>query len=457
MNTLQQYLDIYTGERDTIDAHSAPLLNRLRPEAYEVLRSATLPARGDENYVHTEPADIYAFDYGLNLSRLAFPTDTARTFRCGVPNMSTLLGVVVNDTFAPSRTLRDNCPQGVSFLSLRKAAVEMPQLIERCYGSAADLSDPATALNTLLCQDGVLIHIAEGVRLEKPLQLVNIFSAPTSLLAPRRVLIVAERGSSAEILICDHTQDTATNYLDANVTEIILAEDARLDVCHIEESSALTARHANICVRQAERSDFHFTDATLTCGTTRNNFSIDLSGAEASAQLASMAIASGRQTVDNNIVLRHLAPHTSSRQHFKYVLDDEARGAFSGRILVSAKAPYTDAYQTNRNILAAPTARMHTKPQLEIYTDDVKCSHGATTGQLDSEALFYMQTRGIPEAEARHMLMQAFMADVIDTVRIEGLRDRLRHLVERRFTDRHASGCTEGCMPNCNDHFAPQQ
>ncbi|MDE5800856.1 MAG: SufD family Fe-S cluster assembly protein, partial [Paramuribaculum sp.] len=131
--------------------------------------------------------------------------------------------------------------------------------------------------------------------------------------------------------------------------------------------------------------------------------------------------------------------------------------AFSGRILVSAKAPYTDAFQTNRNILAAPTARMHTKPQLEIYTDDVKCSHGATTGQLDSEALFYMQTRGIPEAEARHMLMQAFMADVIDTVRIEGLRDRLRHLVERRFTARHSSGCTEGCMPNCNDHFTPQQ
>lgn len=450
MNALTQYLELYRTEAQEIDEHSAPALNRRRPSAYEVLREARLRGRGEEGYVYTSPADIYAHDYGLNLRRLAFPADVARAFRCEVPNMSTLLGVVVNDTFAPTRTLAGRLPGGVKFMSLREAALRYPELVEKYYGSAADANDVTTALNTLLAQDGVLIHIAEGVKLDKPLQLVNLFSAPTSLLAPRRLLIVAERGAIAQVLVCDHTQERNQYYLDAQVSEIVLKEHSRLDICHIEESSALTSRHANIYVRVEEGAEFHSTEATLTCGTTRNNFSIDLAGHHASAQLSSMAIASEKQCVDNSVVLRHLAPHTSSRQLFKYVLDDEARGSFAGRILVSEQATKTDAYQTNRNILASGEARMHTKPQLEIYTDDVKCSHGASTGQLDNEALFYMRTRGIPEAEARHMLMQAFMADVIDTVHIEGLRDRLRHLVERRFASgRKAGGCDESCRPGC--------
>ncbi|MDE6038656.1 MAG: SufD family Fe-S cluster assembly protein, partial [Paramuribaculum sp.] len=143
------------------------------------------------------------------------------------------------------------------------------------------------------------------------------------------------------------------------------------------------------------------------------------------------------------VELRHLAPRCTSNQLFKYVLDGQSVGAFGGRILVTPQAKFTDAAQTDRNLLASPDARMHAKPQLEIYNDDVKCSHGATTGQLDAEALFYMRTRGIPEAEARNMLMQAFMADVIDAVAMEELRDRLRHLVERRFngSDMGCSGC----------------
>lgn len=451
MNSLQQYLDIYASERGTIDSHSAPALNAMRPKAFEALQGATLPRRGDENYTHTSPADIYAVNYGLNISRMAFPADIASAFRCDVPNMSTLLGITVNDSFAPSKTLLSRLPKGVSFMSLRKAAIEQPQLVERYYSSVADISDPATALNTLLCQDGVLIHIAPGVRLEKPLQLVNIFSAPTSLLAPRRLLVVAEEDASAQILVCDHTQDSTQQYLDAYVAEIILARNAQIDICHIEESSSLTARHANIYVRQHAASQLRYTQATLTCGTTRNNFSVDLAEEGASARLSSMAIASASQNIDNNVVLRHLAPHTTSRQLFKYVLDDDALGAFSGRILVSEQAPYTDAFQTNRNILASANARMHTRPQLEIYTDDVKCSHGASTGQLDTEALFYMRTRGIPLDQARQMLMQAFMADVIDTVHIEGLRDRLRHLVERRFDRTDPQSCTEGCRSNCPD------
>lgn len=458
MSSLAQYIELYRGASSDIDAHSVPALNRRRGEALDTLLQGELARKGHEGYVYTAPADIFGRDYGVNIHRLAFPADIARAFRCDVPNMSTLLGITVNDTFAPSRTLASRLPEGVLFMSLRQAAESHPETVERYYGSVANLTDCTTALNTLLAQDGVLIHIAAGVHLDKPLQLVNLFSAPTSMLAPRRLLVVAEAGSSAQILICDHTQDMTQHYLDAQVAEIILGENARIDMCHIEESSALTSRHADIYVRQHAGSEFHATEATLTCGTTRNNYSIDLAERGSSAHLASMAIASGNQCVDNSVVLRHLAPHTKSRQLFKYVLDDDSRGSFAGRILVSEQAPHTDAYQTNRNILASHDARMHTKPQLEIYTDDVKCSHGATTGQLDNEALFYMRTRGIPETEARHMLMQAFMSDVIDTVEMDGLRDRLRHLVERRFSSwsHDSAGCAGNCHGSCTEILEQQ-
>ncbi len=150
--------------------------------------------------------------------------------------------------------------------------------------------------------------------------------------------------------------------------------------------------------------------------------------------------------VDNNSSVVHSAPRCHSDQLFKYVLDGASTGAFEGSILVKESAPYTEAYQSNRNILASAEARMHCKPQLVIYNDEVKCSHGATTGQLDTDALFYMRQRGIPEAEARTMLMQAFMVDVIDSVRIPGLNERLRHLVDRRFSG------TLGDCPGCNKH-----
>ena len=195
-------------------------------------------------------------------------------------------------------------------------------------------------------------------------------------------------------------------------------------------------------VSQSAGSNLLIDGMTLSNGSTRNNYHIDVKGEHAETHLLGMAISSGEQHIDNHTFIGHHAGHCHSNELFKYVLDDNATGAFSGKILVAPDAPKVEAYQSNRNVCASATAKMFTKPQLEIYTDDVKCSHGATVGQLDRDALFYMRTRGIPEQEARILLMQAFMSDVIDGVRIEALKDRLRHLVEKRFA---------GALSNCGD------
>lgn len=446
-NALKQYIDLYKGNKDEIDGNSAHALNQLREDALHTLENGELPTRRTEGYEKTSIQDMFAPDYGVNISRVNIPIDVASSFKCDVPNLSTLLGFVLNDSFHPTSKLESKLPEGVLFTSLRLAAIEHKEIVERYYGSIAPLGDTGVALNTLLAQDGVFIYVPKNVHLDRPLQLVNIFSAPVAMAAFRRVLVILEEGAQMQLIVCDHTQNTDTDFLASQVVEVVVGEHASFEACAIEESSARTSRFSKLFISQHEGSQVKFNSTTLTCGNTRNEFVIDLVGQHCDTHLAGMAIGSDKMHIDNDSAINHREPRCKSNQLFKYVLDDESTGAFEGSILVSPGSQFTEAYQSNRNILASTSARMHCKPQLEIYNDDVKCSHGATTGQLDNDALFYMRTRGIPEAEARTMLMQAFMIDVIETVNIPGLQERLRHLVERRFagTLGNCSSCHEKC------------
>lgn len=416
-------------------------MNALRDAAREGLDVATLPTKRTEGFEKTSIEDMFAPDYGVNVNRVGIPVDVAATFKCDVPNMSTLQATVVNDKFIPSASLDERLPEGVTFMSLARASREMPELVDKYYGSIAPLGEDSVSLNTMLAQDGVFIHVAKGARPEKALQLVNIFSSPAPLAAFRRVLIVVEEDAQLTLLVCDHTQDNQQNYLASQIVEIAVERNAHLEMCSIEESSAKTSRYSRMFVRQQEGSDVTINNTTLTCGTTRNDFFIELEGEHCECRLSGMAIGDDRMHIDNDTAILHRAAHCHSNQLFKYVMDGESSGAFEGSITVTPTAPFTEAYQSNRNILASIEARMHCKPQLIINNDEVKCSHGATTGQLDEDALFYMRSRGIPADEARRMLMQAFMVDVIETVHISGLQERLRHLVDRRFS---------GTLGNCD-------
>ena len=442
MNPLDQYLDLYRQNAAQVDAHSTGALNSKRQAALEELDAAA-GVKADKRLM------MFAPDYGVNLMRVDIPADVAAAFHCGVPNLSTLLGVVVNDAFHASSRLAERLPEGVTFCSLREAAEKYPEIVNAHYGSLAPLTDRAVALNTLLAQDGVFIHIGRGVHMEKPLQLVNIFSSPVPLAGMRRVLIVAEADSEASLLVCDHSRPDSAGCLSSEVVEIVLDRGAKFDYYNIEESSAVTSRCSSLYARQGEGSNLLVNGMTLIAGNTSNSYHIDVDHSHCETVLTGMVIAGGEEQVENRTRVNHLASHCHSSQLFKYVLDDRSKGVFDGTIMVAPKADFTEAYQSNKNLLASTDARMHTEPQLEIYCDEVKCSHGATTGQLDASALFYMRSRGIPEAEARTMLMQAFMADVLDTVRISSLRDRLRLLVEKRFVGQElfcgACAATRNC------------
>lgn len=443
-NSLKQYIDLYKANAGVVDAGSAPILNDMRRLALDTLQDARLPQKGEEGYEVTSVADMLTEDFGINLARVDIPVDVADTFKCDVPNMSSLMAVVANDKFVPTVSLVRNMPDGVTVMSLAQASEKFPDRVARYYGRIAPIENVEVALNTLLVQDGVYIHVEKGVKLERPLQIVNIFQSDVPIMAMRRILIDMEEDSDLRLLICDHSHNKMVEYLGLQIVEANVGEHAHLDIYDIEESTPFTRRLTLSFVNQASHSTFLGNTTTLLNGITRNEYNVEILGERCSTGLYGMAIGSGKQHIDNSTVINHREGRSTSNQLFRYVLDDEAQGAFEGSIEVFPQAAFTEAFQTNNNVLASPLAQMHAKPQLVINNDDVKCSHGATTGQLNREALFYMQTRGIPEAEARTMLMQAFMVDVINTVDVEALRDRLRHLTEKRFAG------TLGCCDTCH-------
>ena len=428
-----QYLTLYRECRELIAHHSCDVMNALRDEAYSHLEQSGFPTKRVEDYKYTDVEALFAPDYGLNIGRLDIPVNPYDVFKCDVPNMSTSLYFMVNDTFYNRALPKATLPDGVILGSLKELSTQHPELVAKHYGQLARTEEDAvTALNTLLAQDGLFVYVPKGVVVEKPIQLVNILRADVNFMANRRVLIIVEDNAQARILACDHTTDEV-DFLATQVIEVFVGRGASFELYELEESTPRTTRMSNLYVQQGADSRVHINDITLVGGTTRNTTRVSLAGRGAHIGLCGMAIADKQQHVDNHTFIDHAVSDCTSHELYKYVLDDEATGAFAGKVLVREGAQHTDSQQTNRNLCLTRQARMYTQPQLEIYADDVKCSHGATVGQLNEDALFYMQQRGISFVEARQLLMRAFVGEVIDGVGLEALRDRLHHLVEKRF------------------------
>ena len=442
MNALEQYIGLYREYREVVERNAPAALNALRPAALDALATARLPRKGQEDYEAIDMEAIFAPDYGVNVTRLDYDIDPTESFRCDVPNLSTCLFHTYNDVPHISATSRRNL-DGVVVETLTEATANHPDVLAGHLGRLARLDDPTVALNTLLAQDGLLVYVPDGVSASKPIQLLNILSAAHSTMVVRRLLVVAGENAHVRLLACDHTQGSGTQVLNLQVIEVVAGRNATVDFYDLEESGTDTSRVSSLFVEQHEGSSVLVDGITLMNGITRNNYHVQVVGEHASTELLGMTIASGHQHVDTRSFVSHNVPRCTSNQMFKYVLADEAIGAFAGKVLIKEGCPRVEAYQGNRNLCASPSARMYTKPQLEIYTDDVKASHGTTIGQLDEEAMFYMRTRGVSQESARRLLMQAFMSDVIDGVRLDVLRDRLHYLVEKRF-DGTLAACT-GC------------
>lgn len=443
MSSEKQYIDLYNQCKGMINKHAPQVLNDLRDKAFDDFCRLGFPSKKVERYKYTDMQKIFEPDYGLNLNRLEIPVNPYDVFKCDVPNLSTSLYFVVNDSFYDKMLPKCSLAEGVIVGSLSKVAAEHPELVAKYYGKIANTGDDAvTALNTMLSQDGLIVYVPKNVKVEKAIQVINILRSDVDLMVNRRVLIVMEQGSEAKFLFCDHAADDR-NFLATQVIEAFVGENAKLDLYCLEETHYKNTRVSNVYIEQQANSVVNHNVITLHNGVTRNRLDLVFKGEGAECFANGCVIADKSQHIDNNTLIDHQVGHCTSHQLYKYVLGDEAVGAFAGRILVRKDAQKTSSNEINQNLCTTKKARMFTQPMLEIYADDVKCSHGSTVGQLNDAAMFYMRQRGISEKEAKLLLEFAFVNEVVDQIQLEPLKERLRYLVEKRF--RGELNKCEGC------------
>lgn len=443
MSSEKQYIDLYNQCKGMINKHAPQVLNDLRDKAFDDFCRQGFPSKKVERYKYTDMQKIFEPNYGLNLNRLEIPVNPYDVFKCDVPNLSTSLYFVVNDSFYDKMLPKCSLAEGVIVGSLSKVAAEHPELVAKYYGKIANTGDDAvTALNTMLSQDGLMVYVPKNVKVEKAIQVINILRSDVDLMVNRRVLIVMEQGSEAKFLFCDHAADDR-NFLATQVIEAFIGENAKLDLYCLEETHYKNTRVSNVYIEQQANSVVNHNVITLHNGVTRNRLDLVFKGEGAECFANGCVIGDKSQHIDNNTLIDHQVGHCTSHQLYKYVLGDEAVGAFAGRILVRKDAQKTSSNEINQNLCTTKKARMFTQPMLEIYADDVKCSHGSTVGQLNDAAMFYMRQRGISEKEAKLLLEFAFVNEVVDQIQLEPLKERLRYLVEKRF--RGELNKCEGC------------
>lgn len=443
MSSEKQYIDLYNQCKGMINKHAPQVLNDLRDKAFDDFCRLGFPSKKVERYKYTDMQKIFEPNYGLNLNRLEIPVNPYDVFKCDVPNLSTSLYFVVNDSFYDKMLPKCSLAEGVIVGSLSKVATGHPELVAKYYGKIANTGDDAvTALNTMLSQDGLMVYVPKNVKVEKAIQVINILRSDVDLMVNRRVLIVMEQGSEAKFLFCDHAADDR-NFLATQVIEAFVGENAKLDLYCLEETHYKNTRVSNVYIEQQANSVVNHNVITLHNGVTRNRLDLVFKGEGAECFANGCAIGDKSQHIDNNTLIDHQVGHCTSHQLYKYVLGDEAVGAFAGRILVRKDAQKTSSNEINQNLCTTKKARMFTQPMLEIYADDVKCSHGSTVGQLNDAAMFYMRQRGISEKEAKLLLEFAFVNEVVDQIQLEPLKERLRYLVEKRF--RGELNKCEGC------------
>ncbi len=444
MDSEKQYIDLYKECSLMIKSHSAAPLNDVRDKAFDDFRRLGFPSRKFERYKYTDMQALFEPNYGLNLNRLDIPVNPYDAFRCDVPNLSTSLYFVVNDSFYTKVLPKGHLPEGVIVDSLSAVAAKSPEVIARYYAKIAKTDDDAvTALNTMLAQDGLLVYVPRNVKVDRAIQVINILRSDVDLMVNRRVLIILEQGAEAKFLFCDHAADDR-HFLVTQVIEAYVGDNASLDLYCMEETHYKNNRVSNVYIEQQANSRVNHNVITLHNGVTRNRADLVFKGEGAECNMCGCVIASKNQHVDNNTFIDHQVGHCTSHELYKYVLGDKSTGAFAGRVLVRHGAQKTLSDEVNQNLCTTKEARMYTQPMLEIYADDVKCSHGSTVGQLNDAALFYMQQRGISLNEARLLLEFAFINEVIDHMQLEPLRDRLHYLVEKRF--RGELNKCEGCI-----------
>lgn len=420
---LDTYLDIFPAFETQAPGHDLPWLRKLRAEAFARFCATGFPTTHDEDWRFTNVSPIARTPFRLatkgqarksELDAVKFQATGAQLF-------------FVNGHFAPELS---SIPQWFEASSLREQLVKNPEGLRPHFGRYLDIQrDPFSALNAAFAEDGTYVHVPRGIAIQEPIHLVFISTAtdePT--MSHPRNLLVFEDESEATV-VEEYFSLGGGPVLSNSATELVVGENATVSHYMIEREHREAFNISTLRIQQGRSANVASHSVLLGGGLVRNNVHPVLAGEGGECLINGLFVGYGRQHLDNYMQVEHASPHCSSRQFYNGILDGHAHGVFHGRIVVHKDAQKTDAKQTNRNLLLSDDAQIDTKPQLEIYADDVKCTHGATIGQIEDNALFYLQSRGIDEASARRLLLLAFASECVQRMKAGAARNRVEHLI----------------------------
>ncbi len=410
--------------------HGVPWVAKARQAAFERFMAHGLPTRREEEWKYT---DVAAIGKRSSLAPDNIPPDPsseAALFAWTLAQENVHLLVFVNGHYSNELSAPGELPTGVRLASLADLLDGTADLPETLFDQPHEHTIFA-ALNNAFATDGMVLDLAPGAVLEKPVYLLFIASGHGTAIYPRN-LVSAAKGARATVIEHYFGMLDAHNLTDA-VTQIDLAAGAELRHCKLVQEGSAAFHIGGIHAEQAVGSRFVSHSFVLGSRLTRNDITSQLNEPDCHCTLDGLYLLDGKQHVDHHTRIDHLAPSGTSREYYRGILDGESHGVFNGKVIVHPHAIKTDAHQSNRNLLLSRQAEVDTKPQLEIFADDVKCTHGATVGQLDDESMFYLRSRGVDAESARSLLIYGFANDIIGRIEIPDMRARIEHLVLDRL------------------------
>lgn len=455
LSTENTLINDFLQNEQVINGNSPEFIRKIRRKAIESFSRLGLPGPNNELWRFSDIRKVLE-NMGRLLPALVPPEDVNtpvnEIFKCDINELDSFDLETINGWFPHSLPLIQHF-NGKGIAGSLAAAFQLyPEIIEKYYGKAAHFEDPFVDLNIAYATDGIFAVFPENSKISKPLQLVSLVTQKEGILTHPIVhphnLIIVGKNSRISLVLCDHTLTNQHSFTDV-VTEIFVEENAVVKIIRLQNQSNKSAMVSSLFIRQAAGSYVTTNTITLNGGYTRNNQNLWLEGKEAKADIFGLYLMDRKQHIDNTTYIEHCTADTVSNELFKGILDDQSSGVFRGKIHVRKNAQHTNSYQKNSSLLLTDDARINTMPQLEIYADDVKCSHGATVGYLSSDELFYLRSRGICEYEARIMLMKSFTSEIIDKIEIPALQERISFLVSKRLRG-ELSHCAT-CVLNCYD------
>lgn len=425
IGTMPEYLTRYFENNNLI---GPAYLKQIRKDALSRFETLGIPATKHEEWKYTNLTPLSKTEFHPALYHTLSKDMVKQDLIAGA---DVILLVFENGKLNKELSSFDQLPKGITIGDLSDH-YDHPAVVKNLAKHASFVNEAMVALNTAHIAEGIFIHIAENVQSEKSIHLLSVSGGEENTLAFPRNLLVVEKNASVNVIESFHSRDNNAAFINS-VTEVVLGENAKAEWSKIqlENSNTFHISHTE-CVQEAN-SNFDIHTITFGGKIVRNNLHIVLKGRNITSNLNGLYVSNGESLVDNHTLVDHASPNCNSNELYKGVLDGNSKGVFNGKIFVRKDAQKTNAYQSNKNILMSDGASMNAKPQLEIFADDVKCSHGATTGQLDKEALFYLRSRGIGEESARAFLTIAFAEDVLNRISNDVLRDELKNRINERL------------------------